>query len=388
MKNCLRLSLLAIAIAGSSSVMAAEPATSLSQAISGGKTTLNLRYRFEYVDQDGKDIAKASTLKTGLTFKTLDFKGASAVLEFNNNSEVLADDYNSKVNGKTQYAVIADPTYTDVNQAYLNYAAPLDTTVRVGRQRILLDNQRFVGGVGWRQNEQTYDAVTLMNTTLADTTITLSNVMHVNTILNTMKDGDDQIIHIKNSSLPAGSISVYGYLLKNASDTYGVRFDGSTNLDKFKLLYTAEYAKQKADNAAGNKANYYLAQLGAHVSGITAKVSYEVQSSDKGAYAFNTPLGTNHAFDGWADTFLTTPVKGLKDANLMVSTKLAGPKLAVVYHQFNADEGNDKYGDELDLVAVQPLGKNYKALLKFAKYNADTYGKDTQKAWLQLSAKF
>ena len=116
-----------------------------------GDATLNLRYRFEFVDQEGLKEAKASTLNTRLTYETLAYQNASAVLEFDNVTEVLSDDYNSTQNGQTKYAVVADPEYTSINQAYLNYAAPAETTVRLGRQLIVLDNQRFVGGVGWNR---------------------------------------------------------------------------------------------------------------------------------------------------------------------------------------------------------------------------------------------
>ena len=55
--------------------------------------------------------------------------------------------------------MIADPPDTEVNQAYLLFDRPdwLGTSVKGGRQRIVLDDHRFIGNVGWRQNEQTYD---------------------------------------------------------------------------------------------------------------------------------------------------------------------------------------------------------------------------------------
>lgn len=42
-----------------------------------------------------------------------------------------------------------------MNQAWLSYAPPgWHTTLKGGRQRLVLDNHRFVGDVGWRQNQQ------------------------------------------------------------------------------------------------------------------------------------------------------------------------------------------------------------------------------------------
>jgi len=388
MKNQLKLSALAIAIASSTSAFAAAPAASLEEAFTDGDASLSFRYRYEFVDQDGLDKeSHSSTLKTRLNYKTKQYQNATAFVEFDNTTEVISG-YSFKDPGKP---VVADPKYTEVNQAYLDYAAPADTLVRYGRQRILLDNQRFVGGVGWRQNEQTYDAFTLVNKSLPDTTIALTNITNVNDIFGNNLNGEDhQLVNIKNQSLSFGTISAYAYLLdeyKGVDDTYGLRFSGSADLDSLSLLYTAEYATQEAGDA---EADYYVAELGAKVAGVTAKLGYEVLGSDDGNYGFQTPLGTNHKFNGWADKFLSTPADGLEDTYLSVSTKLAGPKIALIYHTFDANEGGTDYGDEIDLAISQNFAERYNVLLKGASYSQGDAGTpaDTTKVWLQLSAKF
>ena len=47
--------------------------------------------------------------------------------------------------------MVADPDGTEINQALLRYDHTKGNAV-VGRQRINLDNQRFIGSVAWRQN--------------------------------------------------------------------------------------------------------------------------------------------------------------------------------------------------------------------------------------------
>ncbi|WP_250656663.1 alginate export family protein [Alkalimarinus coralli] len=388
MKKQFTLSALAIAIASTSTAFAAEQAATFEEAMTGGDASLSFRYRYEFVDQDGfnKD-ANSSTLKTRLNYKTKQYQNATAFVEFDNNTEVYSG-YSFRDAGKP---VVADPKYTEVNQAYVDYAAPADTLVRFGRQRINLDNQRFVGGVGWRQNEQTYDAFTLVNTSLPDTTVVLTNITNVNNILGQNINGENhQVLNINNKSLPFGSISAYAYMLDEISDTYGARFAGKTDLDDLSLLYTLEYATQETDNAASNDADYYVAEFGAAVAGVTAKVGYEVLGSDDGNYGFQTPLGTKHKFNGWADKFLGTPADGLEDLYLSVSTKLAGPKIAIIYHTFDANEGSTDYGDEIDLAISQDFAKRYNVLLKGAAYSQGDAGTpaDTTKVWLQLSAKF
>ncbi|UZE95705.1 alginate export family protein [Alkalimarinus alittae] len=388
MKQKLTLSALAIAIASTSTAFAAEQATTFEEAMTGGEASLSFRYRYEFVDQDGfnKDT-NSSTLKTRLNYKTQQYQNATAFIEFDNNTEVLSG-YSFGDAGKP---TVADPKYTEVNQAYVDYAAPIDTLVRFGRQRINLDNQRFVGGVAWRQNEQTYDAFTLVNTAIPDTTVILTNITNVNNILGDNINGENhQVLNIHNKSLPFGSFSAYAYLLEDISDTYGARFAGKTDLDSLSLLYTLEYATQETDNAASKEADYYIAEFGADIEGITAKVGYEVLASDDGTYGFSTPLATKHKFNGWADKFLATPDDGLEDLYLTVSTKLAGPSIALTYHKFDANEGSTDYGDEIDLAISQDFADRYNVLLKGAAYSQGDTGTptDTTKVWLQLSAKF
>ena len=52
------------------------------------------------------------------------------------------------------FATIVDPEQTEVNRAYLRYRGISRLDIGLGRQRIVLDNQRFVGNVGWRQDSR------------------------------------------------------------------------------------------------------------------------------------------------------------------------------------------------------------------------------------------
>ena len=64
---------------------------------------------------------------------------------------------------RTAFPVVADPESYEVNRLQLTNTALPGTTLTLGRQRIVLDDHRFVGNVGWRQNEQTFDAVRVVN---------------------------------------------------------------------------------------------------------------------------------------------------------------------------------------------------------------------------------
>src|SRR5690606_12592617 len=103
------------------------------------------------------------------------------------------------------------------------------------------------------------------------------------------------------------------------------RFSGKQAVNDLSVLYSAEYALQKADNF---DASYLALEGGVLVQGVTLALGYESLGSDDGAYGFQTPLATKHAFNGWADKFLiSTPVDGLTDTYVKVATAVAGVNL-------------------------------------------------------------
>ncbi|MGB0205340.1 MAG: alginate export family protein [Neptuniibacter sp.] len=369
---------LLLAAAVTAATPTAFAAESIAEAFQNGSTSVSFRLRFEDVDVGGVSN-DALTLKSRLTYKTDTFNGFSALFE--------ADD--TTVLGDEDYTGIADSEYTDVNQAYLAYSAA-DTTVKFGRQRILLDNQRFVGGVGFRQNEQTYDALTLTNKSLPDTTLFYGYISEVNNIFASDAKHETHLLNAKYTGLPFGTVTGYYYQIEpdaaaDSIDTFGVRFTGSKPAGDAKLLYTAEYASQDQNN--GSKPDYYVLEGGVSVSGVTAKLGFEVLESDNGV-GFNTPLATKHKFQGWADKFLGTPGTGIEDLYLTVGTKVAGVKLLAVYHDFEAETTSADLGSEFGFVVAKSFGKNYGLSLKYADYSAGDTGVDTDKLWLTATAKF
>lgn len=404
LENCVRKAL-AVAV-GSAGLSLALPALaesgSLQDAVANGKAELTLRYRFENVDQDNNlDEANASTLKSRLTFTTADFAHLKAQVEVDNVVALGDDNYNSTANGVADHSVVADPEGTDINQAWIAYDGLDGTEIKYGRQRLLLDNQRFFGGVGWRQNEQTYDGLTLVNKSLADTTVTYAFIDNVNRIFgpdgaNADLDTSINVLNVKYTGIEGATLVGYAYLMDVedgsalSNDTYGVRLSGKAGGDT-KLLYTLEYASQSEhddDTQAAYDADYYTVEAGVEAKGITAKLGLEVLEGDADAgKGFQTPFATLHKFNGFTDQFLGTPPDGIEDLYASVSGNLAGFKLALTYHQFESEQGSSDYGDEVDLVVAKKLGK-LGLLLKYADYSADDWKVDTQKLWLQASYKF
>ncbi|MXY57785.1 MAG: hypothetical protein F4Y41_15565, partial [Gammaproteobacteria bacterium] len=148
-----------VLIASSVAFGASASAVDLAKAVADGKTSLGFRYRLEHVSQDGvaKD-ALASTARARLTWNSAETGNFTFGIETDYSLILGIEDFNSTTNGRTEYPVVADPKGFDLNQAFVKYGNG-DTTVTVGRQRINHGGQRVLGGVAYRQNEQTYDAL-------------------------------------------------------------------------------------------------------------------------------------------------------------------------------------------------------------------------------------
>mgnify|MGYP000589679473 FL=1 len=396
---------LSIAFAGNyaTAVYAETDNTSITEAIMKGKADINLNIRYETVDQDNalKD-ADAITLRTRLTYKTGSFKGFSSLIEFEDSRVVLGlDDYNNTLGKNTDHSVIADPETTELDQFFLQYKQD-SFVAKAGRQVITMDNHRFVGHVGWRQDRQTFDAVKLAFEPAKGLKLDYAYLTQRNRIFADGKDinSSDHLINVSYKT-PIGKLTGYGYLLEvdnntdNGLDTFGIRLNGKTSIKEQDITYQLEYASQDADTASTSySADYVLAEVGTKVSGLGIKFGYELLGSYFGDYGFSTPLATLHKFNGWADQFLGTPKEGLQDIYASIGGKIAGGKWAVAYHKFDADEASetvDDLGSEIDAVFAKKFSKHYTAGIKLAAYSAgdDTAGKvDANKVWIWANAKF
>jgi hypothetical protein len=409
----MKLSLLPLAIASATFSHATLAEETFSNLFTQGKPILDARYRYEHVDQDNAlNNANAQTIRTRIGFHSGQWHGLSALIEADNVSRIGDARYNSTRNGQADYAVVADPDGSEINQALLRYDVAQGNLV-VGRQRINLDNQRFVGGVAWRQNEQTYDGALLQLKPLTGLTLSYAYIDNINTIFGPGNgrfdnptnpaniEGHSHLLNAQYVLSPALTVTAYHYLLgldniANVNDpamlgnlsskTTGTRLNGSLA----GVSYVLEYARQRdyASNPLELSSEYYLMELGYSLSGVALKAGYEVLGGDSGPgnRAFQTPLATKHAFQGWADMFLTTPADGIKDSYLSASLPLLGGTLTGMYHDYRAERGSSHYGDEYNLSYARPIPgvKGLVGLLKAARYDADDLHVDTDKLWLQL----
>ncbi len=407
-------------------VAAAGPACAQDFSI---KPLFDTRLRYETVDQDDfvRD-ADAITwrIRAGAEVSNKDW----SFLAEAEGTVPLKEAYNSGLNGKLLMPLVADPENIELNRLQVQYRGLPKTAITVGRQRINLDDQRFVGSVGWRQNEQTFDAARIEWTGIKDLKLDLTYSWSVRTIwgidggnsfgLVTSRqqaiNGDNVFANLSYKT-PVGTLTGFAYLVdqdelevqlfRNSSQSYGARFAGAYPLSKdLKLNYAASYARQSDYHRNPNdyEADYYFGELGLSFAGFTAGAAYEVLGADEGLpfTSFQTPLATLHKFQGWADKFLVTPPNGIRDLYGQIGYTRAKPAkgidslaLTAVYHRYKEDRSvfgeRQHYGNELDAQFLVKV-KKYTFLLKYADYDAEEiaplFTADTKKLWASVEWAF
>ena len=392
------------------------------------KPLVDARVRYENVDQDG--IAREADALTARV--RLGFEAASGPFAFLAESEAtlaMSEHYNSGLNGKGIYPLVADPENIELNRIQLQFKGLPKTIVTVGRQRINLDDQRFVGAVGWRDNEQTFDAARIEYSGIKNVKLDVTYSWSARTIwgMDGTKattpprpqsiDGDNVFATLAYTT-KIGTLTGFYFrvdedetpaaLLRNSSQTFGGRFAGAHPFSKtVKLTYAASYARQSdiGTSPIDYAADYYLVEAGLEVKAFKFGAGYEVLGADgsvttkasglpfAGGFAFQTPFATLHKFQGWADKFLVTPANGIKDlyGSVGYGWKKVGPfdtiGVSAIYHDFKSERLGLHYGDEINLQLLAKM-KKYTFTLKYADYNAKAFATDTRKIWASIEWAF
>ncbi len=420
------------------------PEYTFMDSVKQGKNLSSFRLRYEHVEQDGNQAgtganttvplkdADGITLRSLIGWQTAPFHNFSLAAQIIDVSK-LEDNYNDSTPigtlttpatnqpDKVAYAKIVDPDYTGVNQLYVDWTGIKNTKLRVGRQQLNLDNVRFIGDIGFRQVMQVFDGVSVLNKTIPDTEIFAAHfesVRQITTVLRT--DGHLDMLNAKYRISPTEFVVGYGYFstfdnlglgngwfgtgaanaaANQSNKTLGLRVDGVHPYNpNFRSLYTAEYAKQD-DFAGGDSridAHYYKLGGGLGFDNFNIRVDQELLSSNSnGTFAFQTPFGTNHLFQGWVDKFLATPTAGIEDSFVTATYRYGDFLFFADYHILKSDRDfvkttggtGDEYGTEWNAAVTYNYNKNIMTKIEYGQFKeSDQYGpgriRDTEKLWL------
>lgn len=370
-----------------------------------GRLLFESRLRGETVDQEGAaSQAHALTLRTRAGWRSPTRGGLQALIE-GEGVAVLDDRYSAPMAPDPSRPAVADGETLELNRAQLRWTGPAATEIVAGRQRLVAGNGRFVGNSGWRQNEQTFDALRVSTSAFHPVTVTWAFANRVRRPLGHdhpqgVWRGDVHLLQVE-ADTPAGRLSAFGLTtdLDNApaqsSKTIGARLSGSRPLaGGLSATWTGEYAVQR-DNGANPlefTLDFQSVILGVQTSRWSAGLGYERFEGD-GAAGFQTPLGSGHGFLGWSDVIGPTPAFGLRDQFVRGQTTFSALdrplRLTAEAHDFKDAAGARDLGRELDLSAALSVDSHWSVELTAAHFAADhpLYA-DTDKAWLSVEYRY
>ncbi|MEO0794666.1 MAG: alginate export family protein [Verrucomicrobiota bacterium] len=407
----------------------AKPNTELGKDILGiagepalqGRLIYNQRLRYEFADQQNLEQANAFTLRTRIGYETPKLYGMYFLGEFENTWAINYQDYRAFPQPQFPAAktVIADPRNNQLNQLFFGFKA-YNSEFKAGRQGINLDNQRFVGTVAWRQNDQTYDAIRFTTKIITDVWLSYVWDWQVNrifgeyaTVPNQRRfNSNNHFVNLHYTGIPWGTAGAYFYYVDldgaaaTSGSTAGLFFNGKVPLaEDWSLPFRAEYAFQTNNPGTSGGPNndfflnYIHAKLGVNYTG-KYEIGFGFESlGGNNTRAFQTPLATLHKFNGWNDVFLFTPVtatgSGLQDYYVYFKAGLPW-KIGFfgAYHYFTAENTSRTYGQEIDVGLKRAITENVSVLTKFGYYDghggaaaAGGLGFDRTKFWVQVDFK-
>ena len=293
------------------------PAAALAQSAEPSMFALewNARLRHEAVDDAAfPNDADATTLRLRLGVRARFGDHVMALLE--GEGIAATGDYDSTANGRRGDPVIADDGGAEINQALLGWRSD-NLQALLGRQRVQLGNQRWVGNSGWRQNEQTFDALSFEGSPAKDWHLRYAYFDRVHRV-----NGDDArdplarerklSTHMAEVAWTPNGMQWRGYALLHddqdvaaaSTATFGLRTVLSRLRDGSGPSVALEYAHQRdhADNPLSFSHAYWLVEPAWTWHDTTLRAGIE-HLGGSGAHALQTPLATLHAFNGWADKF-------------------------------------------------------------------------------------
>ncbi|QTN32781.1 hypothetical protein HZ994_10700 [Akkermansiaceae bacterium] len=362
------------------------------------KPLIDIRARYEYADIGSPALgsANALTFRERIGLETRPFRGFSTLIE-GEFLQAACNNYDSGPGASTHpdnpaLTGISDPRTNELNQAFLRYRDE-ETTLIAGRQRIILDNAAFVGNVVWRQNEQTYDALSITNTSIEDLTLFYACANRANRIFGSEAsgalkafEGDIHLLHAAYTGFRDATLTGYIYLMDfnrtsaNANyisnNTYGII--ASAPAGPFNLYGELALQTDVSGSPAAKPGRTHYAHLNASMKAgeNTFTLGWECLGAD-----FVTPLATVHAYNGYADAFINPRIglvrnPGLNDIYLThaVPMPILGIGLSQSLHLFGDNDSNFDFGWEYDTTLTRKFNDNLLAIVKCAWFDSSGAG--------------
>ena len=375
-----------------------------------GKLNANVRLRYESVDEEARPRnGIGNTVRMSLGYETPEWNNLYAYGELETLRHLGPTSFDDGLNGKSQFGRINDPQMNGINQLYMNYEPTEALSIRIGRQPLVFDNQRFVAWSKSRQNDITHDAILVKYEILEDLEVAFAHSLGMQRYSGSRStagrfEGSLNLLNVHYDAAYDIGVSGYSYWLdfdgvtaeqNLSSRTHGLRLTWEPEGDGLHPFGALEYAHQNdfGHSSLSYSENYYAAEVGARYDDMKAGLTFE-QLGGNGTSAMQATAGSAHGLTGWTDKFSTIPADGLRDIRLNLTVPYELPwkdqsiELVGQVHFFTSDDGDIQYGREAGASLTYKPVKNHAVSLKYSSYEAIEFSSDTNKLWLTYEYKF
>ncbi len=399
------------ACAGAAETAENAPAVTLklSDSIANGHLLLEVRPRYALITETRKPKdTNVWTVRAAIGWQTAPFHDLRVTGQYITTGTIGSGEYNADPgrNAISEYPLLPDPPHSGMNQLYADYTGLPSTRVRLGRQILRIDNERFISDVDFRQTPQVFDGVTVINNSLPQTELQLGEYRRMRTVLGRLNELRLHILHAAWNPLPDHTLAGYGYwqdqaatgsqtgFANNAQRIAGAHAEGALQIaEGWRWLYFAAYARQNriGDGDARIKAGYMRIGMGLQAAGALAwgaRIDHEEKGSNQGVYGFQTPLGDFYAFNGWALQYTSTPPQGLRDTWLTFRGQRERLGGHIEVHRFRSDFGGLALGREFDALLTYAVTHGFIVKLQYARFRTGDGARvknDVDKTWLALT---
>ena len=369
-------------------------ADTLSEAFENGKVSGEIKSQYFQKESNNSETTSIWTNGGNLSYKTGSFYGLSAGVTFQVAS-TTAEDLDEKPD-----AFDADQNVSGavMSESYLQYTRG-NTTAKLGRQYI---STPLVAGSGTRIFKESFEAYTIQNSDLPNTTITASYV----TKFQGRTDGNEGApkfnklgdgvysVYVTNNSIE--NLNLAGQYVKATDMTTDNKditlyyLNGSYDFGAFKL--GAQYYGSDDDNTAdtgyylNNRDGYlYALKASTNIGDLSLGVAYSEVSDKGGVSAYNLGNGADYIYT-W-----TWMYGGVYDADTTAysidgSYKFTD-KLSASFIHANWEIGNSGDMRETDIIVDYKFTNALSARLLHADLN-DNAGYGKYRSRLYVSYKF
>ena len=372
--------------------------------LGSGRAILEVRPRYNRIEESNKpELTRGGTVRAIAGWRTAPIHGWRLTIE-----GIVAEHFGPKrfnddpaLFASSPYPLLPDPRYTGLNRLHVE-AELGGARMRVGRQVVRLDEQRWVSDNDFRQIPQLFDGAAMTVTPLAGAELMAAHYARVRSTSGTTQDLKLTLLHGAWNPLPGHSLAAYGVFHDQAQNgaftgfadnSYrlaGVRASGSFMFAAgWRVPYLVEAANQRrfADGDSRIKARYWRAGAGLEGRAWLLRYDLELKGSNDGVFGLQNPLTDFYAFNGWSLHFFNTPREGLRDGWLTARYALGPFTFYAEAHRFRSDFRRLDFGKETDVSVSWQMHPDALLRLQHARYDPgrDGTGATVRKTWLTLT---